>query len=382
MSVGSRRGSPLPADEDRGVFLSPASWGVNRIASPSKGVRDASPLMTRPNARRALVTGGHGFLGSHLVDLLLERGYLVRCLMKPGRPESLLGGRAVEVARGDLLADEGLGAAVEGADLVFHVAGLIAARSAREFHAVNGLGTARLAAAVAKHAPRCRLVLVSSQAAAGPSPDGTPVSEDRPPDPLTHYGRSKLAGEQALLASGVPGTILRPPAIYGPRDRALLPFFRFAARGLAPGLEGRGRRFNLLHARDVARGVLLAAEAEGARGRTYFLSDGQGYGYGDIAASMGRAFGRPARRVPVPDFVLDLAAALGDEAMSLLGRVPVFGRDKARELKARFWLCSPARAVRELGWTPGVALDDGIRETAEWYVRQGLVRAPRRPSTT
>jgi len=336
--------------------------------------------MTRPNARRVLVTGGHGFLGSHLVDLLLERGYAVRCLLRPGRPEALLGGRPVEVARGDVKAAESLAAAVEGVDLVFHAAGLIAARSPAEFRDVNALGTGRLAAALAaRPGGACPLVLVSSQAAIGPSPDGRPVTEERPPHPLTHYGTSKLLGEIALARAGIPFTVVRPPAIYGPRDRALLPFFRLAGWGLSPGLEGPGRRFNLLHARDVAEGILLAAEAEGARGRAYFLSDGRGYGYGDVAESMGRAFGLRPRRVPVPDFALDLLAAVADEAAGLLGFAPVFGRDKARELKARWWLCSAARAERELGWRPRIALDDGIRETAEWCVREGLVR-PQRPS--
>jgi nucleoside-diphosphate-sugar epimerase len=330
--------------------------------------------MTRPNERRALVTGGHGFLGSHLVDLLLEQGFTVRCLLRPGRPEAVLGGRPVEVARGDLREETGLAEAVRGVEWVFHVAGLIAARSPAEFRAVNAGGTARLAAAARAHAPGLRrFVLVSSQAAAGPSADGRPVSEDLPPHPLTHYGRSKLLGEEALKAAGIPFSIVRPPAIYGPRDPALLPFFRLASMGFAPGLEGPGRRFNLLHARDVARGILLAAEAEGARGRTYFLSDGGGYGYPEVARSMGSAFGRRTRRIPIPDFLLDLAAAVSDEVMGMLGRAPVFSRDKARELKARLWLCTAARAEAELSWRPLVALDDGIRETAEWYRRNGLM---------
>jgi len=260
-------------------------------------------------------------------------------------------------------------------DLVFHVAGLIAARSSADFHAVNARGTERLAAAVAAHARACRrFVLVSSQAAAGPSIDGIPVSEGADPHPITHYGRSKLAGELAVRESGVPWTIVRPPAIYGPRDRALLPFFALAARGLAPGLEGPGRRFNLLHVRDVARGIARAAEVEGARGRVYFLSDGSGYGYPEIALSMGRAFKRKTRRIPIPDFVLDIAAALSDELAGLAGRTPVFGRDKARELKARWWLCSPRNAERDLDWRPAIGLDEGIAETADWYLREGLLR--------
>ena len=222
--------------------------------------------MTRLNALRALVTGGHGFLGSHLVDLLLERGYVVRCLLRPGRPEALLRGLPVEVVRGDIASGEGLAAAVQAQDIVFHVAGLIAAKSPAEFQAVNGVGAGRLAAAAARAGCR-RFLLVSSQAAAGPSPDGRPIDEERPPNPLTHYGRSKLLGEEAVKAARIPFSIVRPPAIYGPRDLALLPFFRLASMGLAPGLEGPGRRFNLLHARDVARGILLAAESEGGMSR-------------------------------------------------------------------------------------------------------------------
>jgi len=340
---------------------------------------DANPESTRSNGALALVTGGHGFLGSHLVELLLARGLRVRCLVRPGRDAPFLSSRPVEVARGDLRSAEGLARAAAGADYVFHVAGLVAARHAREFEDVNAAGTARLAAAVASTAPGCRrFVYVSSQAAAGPSPDGTPLTEECRPRPLTTYGRSKLAGERLLPghAGPVPWTIVRPPALYGPRDEGVLPFFQLAGLGLAAGLEGRGRRFNLLHGEDAAEGVLSAALAPGAAGRTYFLADERGYGYDDVARCLAGAFGRRLRRIPVPDFAVDLAALLTDEAASLLGRVPVFGREKARELKARWWLCSAALAVRELGWTPRIPLAEGFAATARWYAAAGRVRPP------
>ncbi|MHC4960210.1 MAG: NAD-dependent epimerase/dehydratase family protein [Planctomycetota bacterium] len=327
--------------------------------------------------RTALVTGGHGFLGSHLVDLLLNRGYSVRCLMRPGRDSGLFGERDIEVVRGDLRHDEGLDAAVEGADYVFHVAGLIAARGPAEFDAVNIDGTRRLAEAVRRAAPACRRFLyVSSQAAAGPSPDGNPIDEDRAPDPLTHYGRSKLGGERVL--SDVPSSVVRPPAIYGPRDEALLPFFSLAARGWMPDLDGKGRRFNLLHARDVAEGALAAAESEAALGRCYFLSDGPGYSYPELREVFGRVFGRKLRRIPLPDLLLDVAAALTDAGAWLTRSVPVFGRQKAIELKTRWWVCSPRRAEQELGWRPRIGLEVGVAETANWYRAEG--RIPRRGS--
>lgn len=334
--------------------------------------------MQSRNGESALVTGGHGFLGSHLVDRLLERGVRVRCLVRPDRRENPFEGRPVEVVRGDLRTGEGLEGAAGAVDAVYHVAGLIAARAPSDFYRVNVEGTRRLARAVARSNPGCRrFLLVSSQAAAGPSPDGRPLAEEAPCRPVSHYGWSKLRGEGALRESigGVPWTIVRPPAIYGPRDEGILPFFQLAAAGFWPDLDGRGRRFNLLHACDVADALLAAAGSEVAVGRTYFLSDGRGYAHREVGEALGRAFGRRVRRVPVPDLLLDFAALVTDETASLLGRVPVFGRQKAKELKARYWLASPERAERELGWRPRMPLETGLAETARWYEAAGWIRA-------
>ncbi len=334
-----------------------------------------------PSGRLALVTGGHGFLGSHLVDLLLAQGWRVRCLLRPSRDVSVFEGRAVEVARGDLRSYEGLREATHEVDTVFHVAGKIAALSPRGFDEVNVAGTARLARVLEESAagatsPRRRLVLVSSQAAAGPSLDGHPISESQTPAPVSAYGMSKLRGEHALKGHlrSVPWTIVRPPAIYGPRDEAILPFFQLGARGWAPGLDGRGRRFNLLHARDVAAGLLAAAESPAAAGRTYFLADAvRGYRYADLARALETIFHKKMRRLPIPDMVLDLAGALTDEVAALTRQAQVFGRHKARELKVRWWLASPDAARQDLGWVPKIDLAQGFGETARWYGQEGKI---------
>ncbi|MHC5012817.1 MAG: NAD-dependent epimerase/dehydratase family protein, partial [Planctomycetota bacterium] len=178
--------------------------------------------------------------------------------------------------------------------------------------------------------------------------------------------------ESAL--GGVPHTVVRPPAIYGPRDEGILPFFQLAALGFWAGLDGPGRRFNLLHARDVAAGAYSAALAECAEGRTYFLADPVGYSHTEFAESLGAAFHRRVRRIPLPDLMVDLAAVLTDEWASLTGAVSLFGRQKAIELKTRWWLCSAARAERDLGWRPQVELHSGTAETARWYRDHGRVR--------
>jgi len=330
--------------------------------------------------RSVLVTGGHGFLGRHLVDILLEKGVRVRCLLRPERPESVFAGKPVEVCRGDLRRSEGLAEAVRGVDTVFHLAGLIAASGPFGFRDVNVHGTRRLAAATARHNPGCRRFLyVSSQTAAGPSPDGLPVTEEADPAPISHYGRSRLAAERALprALGGVPFTVIRPPAIYGPHDAALLPFFQCAALGFAPGLEGPGRRFNLLHAVDVAEGAIAAAESPDAAGKTFFLADEMGVGYDDVARALALAYGRRARRVPLPDVLLRFFGAMTDEVARLFGQTPVFGRQKAIELSQRWWLCSADRARAVFSWQPRIPLSRGMLDTARWYGEAGLVRSGR-----
>ncbi len=164
----------------------------------------------------ALVTGANGFVGSHLVDLLLESGYQVRCLVRGTSDLRWLEGKNVELRHGGILDPSSLAGAVRGADYVFHVAGITRARRREDFLRVNGEGTRNLAEACAKHAPGVRkIVYCSSLAAGGPAPSSRPIDEESPAVPHSTYGRSKLEGEIALLrlADRLSYSIVRPPAI-------------------------------------------------------------------------------------------------------------------------------------------------------------------------
>ncbi len=178
----------------------------------------------------ALVTGATGFIGSHLVEVLVSRGWRVRCLVR--RPAELPEG--AEAVHGDL-AGAGLERAAAGVEVVFHLAGVTKARRAREYYEGNARGTAALVEACAG-VPR--FVHVSSLAAVGPSADSVPLTEDAEPAPFTHYGKSKLEAERIVRASalGERAVIVRPPVVYGPRDTDVLHFFRAAARGFSRGL--------------------------------------------------------------------------------------------------------------------------------------------------
>jgi dihydroflavonol-4-reductase len=320
------------------------------------------------------VTGGTGFVGRRLVPHLVAKGWKVRCLLRDPAKAAGLAGLPVEFVRGDLGSLDLLREAVSGVDAVFHLAGLTAARGLDEYLRVNTAATRGLGlAALGATRPPKVFVFVSSLAALGPQKGGGPLRESDDPRPLTDYGVSKLAGERALLGmKGLPLVILRPPAVYGPGDPELLPFFRLAARGVFP-VVNRGARLSLVHVDDLARAAALAAE-RGREREAYHIAHGRPVGAGELPLHFARAMGRQkVMRVPVPYVALWAAAALSEGAGRLRGRAPVFNRQKARELAAAGWVTDTGKAERELGFTADIGIEVGLAMTALWYREQGWI---------
>lgn len=279
----------------------------------------------------------------------------------------LPGCRLVE---GSLEDAEARRALVEGADVVFHAAGLVAARSEAEFRRVNADGTAALAAAAAR-AGVGRFLLVSSLSVTGPSPPGQPVDETSGPGPVTAYGRSKRAGEEAARASGAPLTIVRPPAVYGPRDRAFLGLFRMAARGVVPLLGDGASELTLVHAADLARALVAAATSAAALGGTYHAGNAAPVTQRALAEEVGRAVGRPVRRITLPGPIVRAALAGAGFAVRALGKAPLLDGDKANELLAPGWSCSSAALRRDASWSAEIPLSRGLADTARAYREAG-----------
>jgi nucleoside-diphosphate-sugar epimerase len=323
--------------------------------------------------RIALVTGASGFVGGHLVEALVARGWTARCLMRPASSARWLP-PSVEIAGGDVADGTPAGVAaleraVRGTSVVFHLAAVTSARTDEDYLRVNARGTERLAGVIARVAPDAALVLCSSLAAAGPPPSGRPAREGEPEHPVSAYGRSKLAAERALARAAVRSVIVRPSAVYGPRDVDILAAFRLAARGLALRLAPPGQRLSMIHARDLAAGLVTAAERD-ARG-VYYMSDGVVHAWEGIIAALGDAVGRRPRIVAVPHAVVSLAAHADRTLARLMRRKPLLTPDRARELAEPEWTCDDTRARLELGYTSPTALADGFRETAEWYRAHG-----------
>lgn len=321
----------------------------------------------------AFLTGGTGFLGWHVAKALLSEGFRVRALAR-GAPSRRTGLEelSVEVVAGDLTAVD-LTHALDGCDAIVHVAGLVKARTLADYRAVNVGGTEKLLAAAAVACPAAHFVYVSSQAAAGPAYNGEAVKEGDPPRPVSWYGISKLEGERAVERSWKgPWIVLRPGVLYGPRDRGLLTYFRMAQMGWVP-VPAPKARVQVGAAGDAALAVARAAERPHLSGRVGFVCDPEPVSVRHLAASIAMAGDRRVRFVPLPDLFVRLAGALETIRESVTRESRPFNADKARELLAGDWLCDPTPLRRDLDLPQPPPLDEGLRDTWDWYRREGWV---------
>ena len=323
--------------------------------------------------RTCLVTGASGFVGGWVVERLLEHGARVRCLVRSTSNRSFLPLKQVELALGDVNDLVSLEKAAAGCDYVFHVAGLIKAREPSEYLRVNCDGTRKVLEAVRSRGQSVRrVVILSSLAAFGPSRPGHAVDESWEPRPFSPYGESKLLAEKVArtFEADVPITVVRPPSVYGPRDREMLQVMRIAGMPIRPRLSNRGA-ISTIHVSDLVNGILLAATNDAATGKAYFIAGDEMPTLDELLRQVSRAVGKRGWSIGVPDSLILAGGYAAEVSRHLTGRVLTFDRWKAREVVLKYWACSNGRAKAELGFAPRYSLDDGLTDTARWYRTNG-----------
>ena len=319
---------------------------------------------------KALVTGATGFVGSHLAEALRRRGDEVTALVRSPKKAEALGPLGVRVVAGDLDDARSLARAVEEQDVVFHVAGLVAARDEREFMRCNGDGTANLLAA-ATGAGTPRFVLVSSMAAGGPAQPGRPLTGTEPARPVTAYGRSKLAAEVAVTAGTLPWVIVRPPTVYGPRDREVLKVFRMARLGVAPVFGDGSQQLSAVHGADLANALVAAGTAASTVGKIYYACHPEVATSAEFVRAVGSAMGRRLSLVPIPARVGRVLLAVTEAAARIAGQTTILTRDKANEFFQAAWTGDPGPLSRDSGWRAAHDLKSGLADTYRWYRNAG-----------
>ncbi|MBM4135834.1 MAG: NAD(P)-dependent oxidoreductase [Nitrospira sp.] len=315
---------------------------------------------------KALVTGATGFIGSHLCEELVKRGYEVSCLIRETSDLRWLEGIELKCITADCTNIKLLFDAVVGFDYIFHLAGLTKALSESDFFFINAEGTENLIRAVSEKNPDLkRFLYLSTLAAVGPSKNGSPIREDAEPSPVSSYGKSKLKGERAVLQykDSIPITILRPPAVYGPRDKDFLPFFKMIKKGIFP--DWGKCYYSMLYVDDLIQGIILSAESREAEGEIYFLSDNRFYSNEELAIEISSALNAQLKitRLRIPRCIMPVVAYIGEK----IQRQGIINRDKVKELNYTHWICDSQKAREEFGFTPNVGIKEGIKWTADWY---------------
>ncbi len=319
------------------------------------------------------MTGGTGFIGSHLVEALLQQGVEVRCLLRKRSDLKWLAGLPIEAAFGDCNDGASLEEAVREVDQIFHLAGVTKAVEEKTYFKVNALGTENLIRACLKNNARLqKFIYLSSQAAAGPCRNGDKKKESDLCEPVSAYGRSKRRGEELALAFArqVPLLILRPCAVYGPRERDIYTFFKLLSRRIKPCLSGEDQHMSLCYVEDIVQAILLAARSQESGGEIFFISDGQDYSMEEIGDIFAQVMGVNAFSVRIPEWKMMSVASFSEYFSKLSGKPPLLSKGKVEEILRRNWVCDITKAKRNLGFEPRTPLKQGAQLTYQWYKKE------------
>lgn len=307
------------------------------------------------------------------MEALVQQGAHVRCLVRNQRQLGWIKNAPVEVVVGNCRERNSIEEAVKDVDLVFHLAGATTAVKEKIYFEVNALGTENLIqACIEQNSHLKKFILLSSQAAAGPCQSGGRKKESDPCEPVSAYGKSKLLGEKLALsrAHEFPLLILRPCAVYGPRDKGFYTLFKCLCRHIKPCLSDPDQRISLCYVQDLVRGILLAAEAPTETGEIFFLSDGRDYRLAEMGNILAQAIGVSALPVRLPKQVLFGMAFFAECVAGISGKPSIMSRGKVQEMIQKNWRCDITKARALLGFEPRIFLPRGAELTVAWYKKE------------
>ena len=259
---------------------------------------------------------------------------------------------------------------LNGADYIYHVAGVVKSKKPEGYFTGNVETTKNLLNVAVKVTPNLkRFVVISSQTATGPSLNGKPVDEETTCNPITTYGKSKLAEENLAkkYMDKIPITICRAPAVYGERDTEILIYFNTFNKGITTRIGFEKKTVSLIHALDLVDGIYKSSIEEKAGGETYFISSEKFYTWEEIGKVTSQVLNKNPITIKFPHFLVFTIAAFAQFFSLFSNKAATLNIEKARDITQTNWICNTSKAVNELGYKQNISLEEGIKRTCDWY---------------
>lgn len=319
---------------------------------------------------KAFVTGGTGFVGSHLIDLLLANNFEVVTLKRPASNLRWLEGKNVQFIEGDLFSKEILAEAVKEVDYVFHVAGVVKSKNEEGFEKGNYIATKNLLETVYKVNRNIKkFVHISSQASCGPTPGPEPIDENYVPKPITAYGRTKLKAENEVLKykDKFPVTIIKPPAVFGERDTEIFVYFKTYNMGLNSIIGFNNKLLSVVYVKDLVKGIYLAAMNEKANGNIFFICFDEQFSWDEIGKITGKLLNKRALKIRIPHSIVFTAGGIAQFFSLFSKNAATLNIEKCKDLTRKYWTCSNKKAKEILGFSTEYTLEEAFKNTIDWY---------------
>ena len=316
---------------------------------------------------RAIVTGANGFVGSNLVRALLSKDYDVTCFVRKTSNIESLKNLPVKLAYGEYKSVDSLSKACKDQNYIFHLAAKVKEKSKKKYFEVNLDGTKNLLTAI-KDSNIKKFIFLSSQAAAGPSTSKIPKTEEELENPISYYGKSKLAAEKYIKDNAqIPWTIIRPSAVFGIYDKDFYLYFKILKKGIAP-LVGFGKKYiSLIYVEDLTNLIIEAAENPNADQQTFFACDGNIYSLDDFLSTLKNVLDKKLIRIKIPIIFIYTLVLFNECTKYFCKQQATLNFQKVKEMKMKYWLCSSEKARNLLNFSQKFTLNKALRKTYKWY---------------
>lgn len=324
-----------------------------------------------------IITGATGFIGSHLTEHLISEGYSVRCLVRETSNLKWIKDSGAEITVCSLFDIEALANQFKDADYIVHLAGVVKARNLEGYLKGNvGITKSVLDAAIQADGPLKKIICTSSLAVVGPNKVGHPSDETWDYNPQSYYGKAKVEQEKLCheYMDKLPISIIRPPSVYGPRDTEIFTVFKAMSQGAFARVGFNHKTLSMIYIDDLIRGIQQVMESEKAKGETYFLSSEEEYDWNQIADAGKKALGKGFLNLRVPHFLVFTVAFIAEKFAGLSGKASTLNVEKAKEIVQESWTCSPKKAMKDLGFSQQISLEEGIQRSVDWYRKEAWIK--------